>query len=188
MNRPWIIVISGPPCSGKSTLAARLAGHTGWPIVCKDAWKEVLFELLGTGDDAWSRQLSQAAFRIQLAVARSRVDARTSLILEGNFNSAEHAAPIADLAGRGGRLLQVACRASGEELARRQLQRAQDGTRHPGHLDRERVSTPIDPARYGPLPIAATLDYDSAGDWEGYGRLLAALRRAGVPVEARPGA
>jgi hypothetical protein len=167
MNRPWIIVISGPPCSGKSTLAARLAGHTGWPIVCKDAWKEVLFELLGTGDDAWSRQLSQAAFRIQLAVARSRVDARTSLILEGNFNSAEHAAPIADLAGRGGRLLQVACR---------------------GHLDRERVSTPIDPARYGPLPIAATLDYDSAGDWEGYGRLLAALRRAGVPVEARPGA
>jgi predicted kinase len=188
MNRPWIIVVSGPPCSGKSTLAARLADDTAWPVVSKDAWKEVLFDLLGTGDGAWSRKLSLAAFRIQFAVAESRIDAHMSLILEGNFNAAEQAGPVAALADRGGRLLQVACRASAQELARRRRQRAQARVRHPGHLDAERASLPDDPARYAPLPIVPTLVYDSAGDGEGYPRLLRALRRAGVSAGPPPGA
>jgi len=182
MNAPWVIVVSGPPGSGKSTLAARLAADTGWPVVAKDTWKEVLFDIMGAGDAAWSRRLSQAAFKAQFAVARSRIDAQSSLILEGNFNAPEHAGSIAALVDRGGRLLQVACLANAPELARRRLQRAQQGSRHPGHRDRERAAIPDDPVRYRPLPGIATLEFDSAATEDRYGPLLRALRQAGVPV------
>lgn len=182
MSRPWLVVISGPPCSGKSLLASRLSGDTGWPVVDKDSCKELLFETLGTGDAAWSRRLSVAAFRIQFAIAAPLLDAGRSLLLEGNFSPAEHAERLTALAAGRARLLQVACRAGARELAQRHQQRAREGIRHPGHLDRERASSPADLMRYRPMSIAPTLVYDSTAGAAAYTRLLRQLQRAGVPV------
>jgi predicted kinase len=182
MSRPWLVVISGPPCSGKSLLASRLAADTGWPVVDKDSCKEILFEVLGTGDAAWSRRLSVAAFRIQFAIAGPLLDAGKSLLLEGNFSQAEHAERLTALAAGHARLLQVACRASEQELAKRHRQRAGSDIRHPGHLDRQRTSTPDDLVRYQPMSIAPTIVYDSTAGVEGYAGLVRQLQRAGVPV------
>jgi predicted kinase len=55
-----LLVVTGAPATGKSTIATRLATTLGWPLLAKDDLKEALFDVLGTGDRQWSRRLSDA--------------------------------------------------------------------------------------------------------------------------------
>ncbi|MEV0530581.1 AAA family ATPase [Kitasatospora sp. NPDC050463] len=47
-RRPTLLVVSGPPGAGKTTLAHALADALGWPAVCRDEIKE---RLAATGAD-----------------------------------------------------------------------------------------------------------------------------------------
>ena len=180
MSRPWLLVVSGPPCSGKSVLARRLAQDTGWPICAKDAFKEILFETLGSGDADWSRRLSLAAFELQLAAAGIVVQAGASVLVEGNFRAAEHAGRLLDLPAR---LVQVACVADHALLEARHRARAAGGARHPGHLDAATRWSAATVARHAPLPVEPTFTYDSSpGREREYPDLLARLAALGVPA------
>ena len=43
----WVIIVTGPPCGGKSRLAAVLAERLCLPLVTKDEAKELKVMLLG---------------------------------------------------------------------------------------------------------------------------------------------
>ena len=148
---PTLLVVTGPPASGKTTIAHRLAEVLGWPLLAKDEIKEILFDRLGVGDRAWSRQLSDATFALQFAFVRCCLDARVSVILEGNFR-AEHAAGLRALAASDQPPVQVVCRASVEVLVSRLRARATDPDHHPGHLDAE-LLTEIPALRAGAEPL-----------------------------------
>jgi predicted kinase len=45
-----LVLVTGPPASGKTSLAQPLARHLGRPLLGKDTIKEALFDSLGTGD------------------------------------------------------------------------------------------------------------------------------------------
>jgi glycosyltransferase involved in cell wall biosynthesis len=45
-----LVVVTGPPASGKTTLARVIARELGWPLLAKDDITETLFDALGTGD------------------------------------------------------------------------------------------------------------------------------------------
>jgi hypothetical protein len=59
-----VIVVSGAPGTGKSTVAAALAAHFRRPLVALDMIKEALADVLGTGDEGWSDRLGDAAAEI----------------------------------------------------------------------------------------------------------------------------
>jgi gluconate kinase len=60
-----LILLTGLPGSGKTTLAGKLADGLDLPLIAKDHFKEILFDTMGIGDRAWSRRIGQAAIALQ---------------------------------------------------------------------------------------------------------------------------
>src|SRR5262245_61209915 len=138
--RPRIVVVTGLPCSGKSKLAARLNESWRVPLLCKDTFKESLFESLGTGDREWSRRLSAAAYDLLFQQAGALLALDVPCILEGNFRPRQHDESFARLRAAGARFVQVFCHARAEVLIDRFRERAESGARHAGHVDRDVLS------------------------------------------------
>jgi predicted kinase len=135
-QQPLLIVITGFPCSGKTTLARKLSAELNIPVQSKDFWKETLFNGLGVGDRDWSAMLSDRAYDILFAVAEAHLASGRSLIIEGNFRRIAHSQIIKGIVERTGCLVkQYVCGANGDELMRRCEARAKRKTRHAGHLD-----------------------------------------------------
>ena len=172
------IVVCGPPCAGKSTLAAAVAAHTGWPLLAKDGYKELIFAHLGWRDREWSRRVSALAWDLLLAEAARLLAAGAGCVLEGNFRGAQRQALTALPLDPLPCFVEVRCGARPDVLLARYRARAGSGGRHPGHVDLEalaevepelRAGAESDPALGGPLLVWDT----SAG--VAAGALLAAL-------------
>jgi predicted kinase len=134
-GRATVIVVSGLPCSGKSTLATSLSTRLGWPLLAKDRFKETLFDTLGVGDRAWSRTLSAAAYELLFQQAIELAHLQQSFIIEGNFRHGEHEVKIAGLVALGMALVQAHCHATPDLLIKRFNERMH--RRHRGHADAE---------------------------------------------------
>jgi predicted kinase len=129
---PLLVVVTGMPSSGKTTLAETLAPRLGLPLVAKDDLKESLFESLGAGDVSWSGRLGAAAYDLIFALARTMLAAGVSLIVEANFFH-DHERSFEELPDH--RLVQLHCDAPLEVLLERYGRRV----RHPGHHDAEKI-------------------------------------------------
>jgi len=128
---PLLIVVTGAPGSGKSTVAQALAYELALPLLAKDDVKEALFEALGTGDREWSRKLGRATYEVLFVVARRLLESGASCILESNFSQADALRSLPPA-----RIVQIFCTAPAEVI----LDRYSHRTRHPGHLDGEIVA------------------------------------------------
>lgn len=137
-----VIVITGLPCAGKSTLARELARRYRLPLLAKDFIKEPLLDVLGATDAAQSRKLSDASFAAMFRLAAEWVAIGHDFILEGNFRpggGGEHEGPLREvLTSAHG--FQVLCRAPEAERLARLAEREQNPTRHAGHRFGERQS------------------------------------------------
>ncbi len=127
---PLLVVVTGAPGAGKTTIARALAAELHLPLLAKDDVKEALFDALGVGDREWSRRLGAATYDVLLAVARRILEAGTSCILESNFSNPE---PLRALPPA--RIVQVLCVAPHDVVLARYSARV----RHAGHLDDEIV-------------------------------------------------
>ena len=161
-----IVVVTGPPAAGKTTVAEALADGLRLPLIAKDPLKELLYEALGHGDVEWSKRLGRAVYPLLYHVLEQQLRAGRACVLEANFDHAAASDTLAELrARRPFRALQVVCVAAPDVLLARYEARA---GRHPGHLDAQRVDDvreAIAAGRWRALDLGGeTIEVDTT-DW-----------------------
>lgn len=131
-----VVIVSGPPGAGKTSLARHLGSALSLPVYSRDVIKESLFGSLGWSDRQWSRRLGTAATAILFAMIGDCLRAGASCVVESNFRPAQSDQPFQRLLARtGARAVQVQCGADGAALVARFTERVRSGERHPGHRD-----------------------------------------------------
>ncbi|WP_350280849.1 AAA family ATPase [Kribbella sp. HUAS MG21] len=99
-SKPMLVVVSGPPGTGKTTLAHRIAAAIGCPAICRDEIKEGMAHATpgfvpGPGDPLTMRTLSTFFDVIGLLVGRG-----TSVVAEAAFQDRLWSPGLSPLLGR----------------------------------------------------------------------------------------
>jgi predicted kinase len=72
-----LIVVSGAPGTGKSTIATALGAALRFPVLSLDPIKEALADVLGLGGEDWSNQVGDGAAEVVFRLAAAFPDAVT---------------------------------------------------------------------------------------------------------------
>jgi 2-phosphoglycerate kinase len=133
--QPTIIVFTGLPGTGKTTLSRRVANTLRIPLIAKDNIKEIMYDKIGWSDKAFSAKLAHATFGIMDYVTEQHLKNGLSLALESNYlpklasNKFQEWQRLYNC-----QIVQIVCRTEVDVLARRYFDR-QHADRHPGHND-----------------------------------------------------
>jgi predicted kinase len=155
------------PGSGKTTLAARLAGALGLPHLSRDAMSEDLAGVLGADTLADSERNNRAALAVFLGVGVRLLRSGTGLVMDHAFRHGLAEADLAPLV-RASRACLVHCHVPPAEALERYAARFERGERHACHHDAERLARvrggarTVDLAWYEPLDLGIpTLPVDT---------------------------
>jgi shikimate kinase len=148
-----LVVVSGLPASGKTTVGRALADQLSLPLLDKDEVLEALFDSLGCEDREQRYRLSRASDEVLLRLAASTEAA----VL---VNWWDHDAAPARLLAIADEVVEVYCDCPVEVAVARFAARR----RHPGHLDHlrtpadhERVTARLRESFRGPLGFSDTV-------------------------------
>jgi predicted kinase len=121
-----LVVVSGAPGTGKSTIARALGADLRLPVLSLDPIKEALADVLGLGDEDWSNRVGDAAAEVVFRLAGEFPDA----VAEGWWRGARRDRAVTEFAGA----VEVFCHCDPALAAARVAVRLGAG-RHPIHRD-----------------------------------------------------
>jgi len=134
--QPTIIIVTGRPAAGKSTLAKWLSQEFKLPLVSKDSIREELFDRLGWKDRKWAQELGKASVDMMFYFAKAELEVGHSIIMDNSFCPPVSNSRFQALKKQyNAESIQIVCDSDRETLFQRFRARADSGTRHPGHGD-----------------------------------------------------
>lgn len=138
MDTPQLILVTGAPATGKTTIAQELTSLFKLPLISKDVIKETIFDTLGWSDREWSRKAGVATYQIMYYILESHLAAQKSLIMESDFRPEWDEPKLLALKEKFPfTSLVIHCQADADVILERFKARVTAGTRHPGHVDTE---------------------------------------------------
>jgi len=146
-----LIVFAGPPCAGKSTLAAEVARRRNLPVLAMDAIRQRILPAA-----AHTRADRQVAYRAMHFAAELLLGAGSSAILDAPYGHQEDRDELARIAA-GADVRLIECQVSPETAVRRFRERGPD----PVRLDLTED-----------LVREMVREYAYARDWAGHARPL----------------
>lgn len=161
-----VIIVNGCPASGKTYTANLLSKKLSIPVISKDFFKESLFDSLGFEDRQFSAKIGKASYKLLLKTAKLLAQQKYSFILENAFFSKSEDEVLSSLNYH--KIIQIWCHTPVEMLIERFVERALDGSRHPGHADSNNVKEieqKILSNTYAPLKLPAPLIYLPTSDF-----------------------
>ena len=139
IKKPYVIIINGQPCTGKTYLLRSLSSNLNLTYISRDEIKELLFDELGIKDSEWSKKLGGASYSLFFKFLEKLLLSGNSFILEGNFNPKQHSQKFSDLFDKYGfNSIEIFLDADHDILFERFKIRWNSGERHRGHSDDER--------------------------------------------------
>ncbi len=140
MNYPksFLIIVTGRPAAGKTTLARWLSKELNLPVISKDGVREILFDQFGWKDREWARQLGRVSIELMFYFTQAQLASGNSIILDNAFHPDLTTPRVLALkAQTDTEIIQIICNAKSDTLFQRFIERAKSGNRHPGHGDFE---------------------------------------------------
>jgi predicted kinase len=131
-GKPALVIVSGPPASGKSSLAEMLGERLRLPVLSRDAIKEPLMDQLGTPAGEGSHLIGGAAYAVLYVILDKLLTAGIGAVAESNFTRGEAERYLQPLVERSS-AVQLVCETSASEIVHRYKERDESGDRHPGH-------------------------------------------------------
>jgi predicted kinase len=165
-GRLRLVLVGGLPATGKTTVAAQLGDHYGWPVLHSDQTRTRLTGHLGEprpgppGAGADRPRWTAVTYAALLEDAGRYLEAGESVILDASWSDPAHRAAAARLARSACADLVELCCAAPEPIALRRLA-DRSGTGGSGS-DADAAAYRQLAAPAGPWPAAATLDTSAA--------------------------
>jgi predicted kinase len=161
VGQPRLVLVSGIPGAGKSTLGRHLAQRMPCPLITKDEIKEGIVHARLQGSPEWGSPVAYESFMLFYRLVADLLDHGCSVVAEAAFARGVSDAEVEDLLARSDARI-VHCQVDVSVAQARFVDRAgRDPYRHLSHPDAEMLRRMRDNElaweQYDPLDVSAPI-------------------------------